>query len=560
MVASIAARARRFSAEVAKRSEAVRRFDATDGAATLQMALRELREEHEALLVADEELRVQSEELQTTLASAEVDRQRHREVFDAIADVLLIVDDSGVVQDANRAALGFLALDRRRVRGKPLSALLERQDIRGWYAALRELKIGAHVVRLPIHVRRRGSPSIAVVATCSLFGDGKHVLVNAHPSAPAVPHTTAELERALRDTKELLARERAERERLEDQVRGIARFVEGLSNGLRGPMQAVIGWANLLMRETLAKPARDGALSVIARSVRLQLGVLDELLDIARVTTGGLPFEMQSLDLAALVRRVCDGFSEAARDADVSVAIDTPDEPLSVFGDRSRLERVVSALVSNAIKFSRRGGHVHASASKDGAHVVLRISDDGRGIEPAKLETLFAGPTRARGDDAGGFGLYVAHQIVELHSGTLRAESDGANRGATFILSLPERIDAERSAHPRLAGLRVLIVEDDRDTRELLGALLTDRGASTSVTNDAADAIAVVHTFRPDVIVSGIAEGDALVRGLRQIAPDVPTIALGHDGGMAEPWFDAHLSKPLVLSDVLRTIADLAAD
>lgn len=584
----LARRVRAFSAEIASRTAAVESFaplEATHGddASAVRVVLRELREEHEELLTADEELRAQSEELRHAIARSEEERQRYQELFEASSDALLVTDPFGVVQGLNAAAAAMFTLERRRVRGKPLSVLFGGDDTKRWFKALRDLKAGRRRVTIALSVKRHGSSAVPVSASCTAVEGGARVLVSARRADPPLPAVDADdriaaLERALRDNQDLLARERDARRRLEIQSKATARFVGLLRHDLRGPLNAVLGWADLLGREPLAKAARERALSVISRNARMQLGLVDQLLDVFRMTGDKLPFEVRPFDVGAAVQRACSTFARASRDAGVTLSVDTTLEAgATLFGDAARIEQVMTILLSNALTFTPRGGNVRVAVARHGDFVVIRVADDGRGVDSRHVDTLFSfGHARRAAPDGGGLGLglYVAKQLVELHGGSIVAESEGLDRGATFTVRLPatssgDEADGPRATAPadRVEGVRVLVVDDDVDTRELLASVLGERGASVAVARDAAQAFELVGSFRPDVLVSDVAlpgeDGLSLLRRVREIAPELSAIALSgfataSDVARAhEAGFDVHLAKPLALGKLLDAIADL---
>jgi signal transduction histidine kinase len=583
-----AERVERFSAELRERTEALRTFEqdgAEDDIASLRGALQELRNQHTELIAADEELHRQLEELQRTVRRADRERARQEQLLGAVSDVVLVLSRSGVVEEANDAARRVFAMDARWLTGTPIVALLDGSDHRSFYTALEEAST-SRTVRVSISIRRRDRLVVPLTATCSVIDGGRRVLLTAQRiilhddgETTEVSVERAGLERELRDKDDLLAYERAARHRLEERVRATDRFLAVLSHDLRAPINVVLGWTDLLTREHLAKDARDRALATIARNARLQLGLVEQLLDLSRVSAGNVFLNAVALDVAALIPRVCESFLPASRDAGVTLTFDvTTTEPAVVFADVMRVEQVLSNLVSNAIKFSSAGGKVKVALASDGHQVAIRVSDDGRGIAPSHLLTIFErfGQTDPADARLGGLGLglYIAHQLVTLQGGSLHAESDGLGHGATFVVRLPTRQGAPAPAErpstkeplARLDGLRVLVVEDDTDERELLVTMLNDGGATASATRDAFGAMAVYSTFRPDVVVSDIGlpwdDGLSLIRRIRVIDPEVLAVALSsfarkEEAARAlEAGFDVHLSKPLSAKALMGAIAE----
>ncbi len=545
----------------------------------LEAAVATIEEQAEELSVAEEELRAQIEALEEAAGAAARERARYRELFEAVSLALLVVDRAGVVHAANRAAEQLFAADAAHLRGRAFAALASAQDA----AALRgllERRDGAADVGL---ARVRGANFRAHVTCAPLDEDRTLVVVERVEEAQRdLGASTAQLARALRDKDELLQRERALRERLERTDSAKDRFIAVLSHDLRGPINAVLGWTRILKNEQLPVDARTRALETIERSTRTQLALVEELLDLSRIAADKIPLELRPLDLRACARHVVELMSPLAIDAGIVVTTDFDEDPTPIFADRERIVQIVTNLLSNAIKFTPGGGHVNVRVRSEASHATLTVEDDGRGVDPAMLPHLFecyrqgADPKTAR--TGLGLGLYIVRRLIELHGGTIEAASEGCGKGSRFTMRLPL---AEQHAEPAieraipaeestvdLDHVRVLVVDDDPDSRDLLAAVFSDKGASVFAAGDASQAFAMFTTCTPDVIVSDLdmpgEDGCSLVRRIHSAQADVPAIAVSgcaaakdaeraHDAG-----FEVHLPKPVDTRELVSRIRELA--
>jgi signal transduction histidine kinase len=370
-------------------------------------------------------------------------------------------------------------------------------------------------------------------------------------------------------------------------------FLAALSHELRTPLSAVLGWARLLRAGDLDPPARARALDTIERSALAQSRLVDDLLDVSRIVAGTMRLHVVVCDLADVVEGVVESLRPAAAARGVAVQTAFDVEGRTITGDPERLQQVAWNLVSNAIKFAAQGGHVEVTLARVGDQVELAVVDDGCGIAPSLLPHVFerfrgAHATTARANEGLGLGLAIARHVVELHGGSIRAESEGEGRGATLRAVLPAheaKLDApsfgrmrvtarsgEQTAAPSLAGLRVLAVDDDEDARELLAAVLGQLGAAATVVGSARDAFGAIDREPYDVLLSDIAmpeeDGYSLLRRVRA-HPDVrrarvPAAALtafarAEDGRRAiAAGYQVHLAKPVeaaVLASVVKRLA-----
>jgi signal transduction histidine kinase/ActR/RegA family two-component response regulator len=383
-----------------------------------------------------------------------------------------------------------------------------------------------------------------------------------------------------------LLREEAARAVAERESRTKDEFLAILSHELRSPLQGILGWLTVL-RETRPEPAQtQRALQAIERGVRQQAQLVNDILDVSRIVAGKLQLEREAVDLAALVEECVDQTVPEARERALELESDVTHCGV-VLGDRHRLRQSVTNILANALKFTPAGGRIVVRCYREESDVVITVRDTGQGIAPAFLPHIFDRFTQA--DDgprpsAGGLGLglSIVRQIVEVHGGSVHAESAGLSRGATFVLRLPlappdsgavaESSDsAARPPRTTLDGVSIVLVDDDHETRDSLALLLTTRGAVVRHAGSVGAALDACAQELPDVVISDISmpdqDGYALIGALRRLDGHRP-IALAltglagdsDRGRTAEAGFDAHLSKPVDLDALVAKILELIGD
>ena len=393
-----------------------------------------------------------------------------------------------------------------------------------------------------------------------------------------------------------LAREQAARAEAEAANRLKDEFLAMLSHELRTPLTAILGWAKLLADGEVAAGKTADAFAAIYRNARTQAKLIDDLLDVSRVITGKLRIEVAPTDLGAVVEAAAAVVRPAAAAKGVELHVRLDDEGLTADGDPARLQQVVWNLLSNALKFTPAGGGVEARVRRAGSQLEVAVSDTGQGIGPEFLPHVFErfrqadmGTTRRHGGL--GLGLAIVRHLVELHGGTVRAESEGEGRGSTFTVRLPVRavhgegrapacaeeparpgVFAAPAAAPALEGVKVLVVDDEPDARRLLTEVLSRRGAEVLTAASAAEALEVLQTWRPDVLLSdvGMPDGDGyeLIRRVRQLPEGrggrTPAAALTAYAGPGDralalaSGFQLHVAKPVEPDELAAAVAGLA--
>jgi PAS domain S-box-containing protein len=378
----------------------------------------------------------------------------------------------------------------------------------------------------------------------------------------------------------LLARERDARRQAEEANRAKDEFLAIVSHELRTPLNAMMGWAQLLQTGSLPQEKEAQALDRIEQSARLQAKLIDDLLDVSRIIGGKLQIERETVDLARVVRAAVESLRHVAERRRIQVALAGELPELTVEGSGARLQQVLSNLIDNAIKFSESGQVVEVSLVREGSQARIDVCDHGAGIDPEFLPRVFqrfgqadTSTTRRRGGL--GLGLSIVKHLVELHGGRVSVTSEGHGHGARFTVHLPRKgVTGEvprlviENAEPMLTGITVLGVDDDQTARDVLRALLADRGADITTVGSAGEALALLHSQPVDVIVSDIGMPD--VDGLELAArircdPDpaiagLPLVALtayasGSDRDRAFVFgFDAYVTKPVEAKELVRNI------
>jgi PAS domain S-box-containing protein len=405
------------------------------------------------------------------------------------------------------------------------------------------------------------------------------------------------------ERRQALAREKEARKEAEAANRLKDEFLATVSHELRTPLASIIGWARMLAEEDLNAGEQAQALEIIWRNARAQVQLVDDLLDVSRIITGKLRLDVRPVNLASVIEAAVDSVRPAADAKGIDLRLVLEPRLNLIQGDPGRLQQVVWNLLSNAVKFTPERGRVEVRVERLDAHAAVVVSDTGRGIAPEFLPHVFerfrqADSSTTRLHGGLGLGLAIVRHLVEAHGGSVRADSEGEGRGATFTVELPLSVEAEPVRPPApagvaegapmtrqpaagtkggaqslpLIGLRVLMVDDDADAVEMLAAFLRRAGAEVTAVASAPAALDALGPFRPDLIVADVAmpevDGREMMRRVRSLGPDeggrTPAVALTAYAGEAErslslrSGFQAHLDKPAEPGELLKVIAELA--
>jgi PAS domain S-box-containing protein len=391
----------------------------------------------------------------------------------------------------------------------------------------------------------------------------------------------------------LLKRESNAREAAEESNRLKDEFLATVSHELRTPLTAILGWSRLLEEGSLDDQVANQAIESIRRNAKAQTRIVDDILDVSRIITGNLLFELHPVELAPVIEAAINAVRPTADAKGVGLEAEFDSAPLVVSGDANRLQQVIWNLISNAVKFTEKGGCVSLGLRQVNSSVEIKVADTGQGISPAFLPFVFdrfrqADSTTTRQHGGLGLGLAIARHLVEIHGGTIRAESPGNGSGATFTLKLPlvdcgdkaavfgttETVMAVSPYQPQqlLSGLSVLVVDDDVDTLEFMATALKSRQANVTAVSSAVDALIAIKANRPDVLISDIAmpdqDGYALIEKVRLLDHGeeltIPAVAITayakeEDRERAlSSGFQIYLPKPVELTELVSVIARAA--
>ena len=406
-----------------------------------------------------------------------------------------------------------------------------------------------------------------------------------------VRERTAEIEALLQSTES--ARQEAERaNRLKDE------FLATVSHELRTPLNAITGWAAMLRDGGLDPATQMKAVETISRNAMLQAQLISDLLDVSRIVSGKVRLDLKPVNLPPLIQAAVDTIRPAAEAKNIKIDTFLASGIEPILGDPARLQQIVWNLLSNAIKFTFHNGHVQILLEKTGSHLELTVRDDGPGIRPDFLPHIFerfrqGDPTSTRAHQGLGLGLTIVRHLLEMHGGGIQAMNREDVSGAIFKAVLPLPTDAVavepltgtveagpssaggvtglRSASS-LTGIRILVVEDEADSREVVALLLERCGAGVMVASSAREALSILERELPDVLVADIEmpeeDGYSLIQKIRTLPPErggqTPAIALTAHVGVSDrvklldAGFQRHVPKPVHPAELVSIVAGLA--
>ncbi len=393
----------------------------------------------------------------------------------------------------------------------------------------------------------------------------------------------------------MLAREQTARAEAEVANRLKDEFLATVSHELRTPLTAIVGWSDMLRRGMVKEADIGHAFETIERNARAQTQLVDDILDVSRIITGKLRLEVMSVDPVAVVDAAIESVRLAAEAKGIHIRKTIDAGLMWVAGDAARLQQVIWNLLSNAIKFTPGGGILNVRLGRVGSQVEIAVADTGQGIAPEFLPYVFerfrqADGTTSRRYGGLGLGLSIVRHLVELHGGAVRADSGGEGQGATFTVSLPLApkghavaggvaahapapavISLQLDSPESLEGVKILLVDDEADTRELVRAVLEHCGAAVSTATSVAEALELLDRTRPDVLIGDIGmpgeDGYDLIRKIRALPAgrgrDVRAVALtayarAEDRMRAlREGFDTHVAKPMEMAELVAVVAGL---
>jgi PAS domain S-box-containing protein len=434
-------------------------------------------------------------------------------------------------------------------------------------------------------------------------GELRRILFSAEPLDLRGEHCWLTLSRDITERKHaeeererLLLQEKEAREEAEMASRMKDEFLATISHELRTPLTAILGWASMLNRGSLSQVQTRRALRVIEQSARSQAGLVDDILDTARIITGRLKLDAHPVEIEGVFQAAIDVIRPSAEAKRIALQVAIEDRDGIIFGDANRVQQVIWNLLSNAVKFTSEGGRVEARLSGTRGHIEIAVTDTGLGIDPQFLPYVFdrfrqADSTSTRKYSGLGLGLAIVRHVVEMHGGTVAASSPGKGQGATFKVRFPRASDILLQSEKRLSGsgwkqptqsfqmgdkqnlggVRVLVVDDDLDTLEMVKVILQDRGAEVTTASSAGEALEALEHALPDALVSDLAmpeqDGYELIAAIRKRGPErggnIPAVALTAYARVEDrvraltAGFQMHVPKPVDATELAAVVANL---
>jgi len=519
----------------------------------------------------------------TNLRSPELAPYWLAALIESADDAIISKTLEGIITSWNKGAERIFGYTADEVIGKPVTILIPPGQEDEEPAILARLRAGERIEHYEtIRVRKDGT-RIHISLTVSPIKGPKGDIIGASKIARDITeqiqaHT--ELDAAYRQAEES--------SRLKEE------FLATISHELRTPLSAILGWARMLRLGQLSEENAAKALDTIERNARAQAQLIDDLLDVSRIVTGKLRMDVRPSDPSTFIDAAVDAVRPAAEAKGVRMQKVMDTGLISIPGDPVRLQQVIWNLLSNAIKFTPRGGRVQIRSERVNSHLEIVVSDTGQGISPDFLPHVFdrfrqADQKTSRQHGGMGLGLAIVRHLVELHGGNVSAASDGEGKGSTFIVRLPispiYKVDATGArVHPaardllpaneateRLDGLRILVVDDEPDTRDLLKQGLENCGANVRLAASAAEAVDSIVAEIPDMLISDIGmpgiDGYDLIRQIRGLPADaggkIPAVALTAYTRVEDrlqalrAGYDMHVPKPVELAELVAVAASV---
>ena len=398
------------------------------------------------------------------------------------------------------------------------------------------------------------------------------------------------IKRADEEKRQLLENERIARSEAERASQIKDEFLATLSHELRTPLNAILGWSQLILQGSMKKEDIQRGLKTIERNARSQNKLIEDLLEMSSIICGKVRLDVKRLNLSDIVESAVESMPPAAKAKDIRLRkiIDPSAGPVS--GDPNRLQQIIWNLLSNTVKFTPKGGSIEVIVERIASHLEVTVKDSGLGIKPEFLGYVFdrfrqADSSLTRQHGGLGLGLAIVKQLVGIHGGTVRVESAGENEGASFIVSLPlAPISERKDQHPAmsiypgaddepiaLSGMRVLVIDDEADARELIKWILTHSKADVVTAANAMEGLAMLKTEKPEVMISDIGmpgkDGYQFIREARKLSAidggKTPAVALTAFAGSGDrtraliAGYQMHLAKPVDAHELIATIGSL---
>jgi PAS domain S-box-containing protein len=513
-------------------------------------------------------------------------RRSERELSDFFESAVVglhWVGPDGTILRANRAELEMLGYSREEYVGRNIAEFhVDAESIKDM---LRRLRAGEVLHEYEARMRCKDGSIRHVLVDSSVMWEGgkfKHTR--------CFTRDITDRKRAEQELERLLESERKARREAEEASRLKDEFIATVSHELRTPLTAIMGWTRMLRDGLLDPETATKALEAVDRNAKSQAQLIEDLLDISRIASGKMHLELKPVAPSAVINSAVEAVRPTALAKGIRIQLVVDPEAGPVTGDYERLQQVVWNLLSNAVKFTPPGGRVEARLERVNGRVEITVSDTGQGIGPEFLPHVFerfrqadSSITRAHGGM--GVGLSIVRSIVEMHGGTVRAASEGVGRGATFTVSLPlaevrrepveqpRPVRAPAACPPELEGLKILVVDDEPDTCEMLRVTFEQCGSKVRTTTSAAGALALVEEWHPGVLVADISmpemDGYELIRRVRERGAKngggIPAVALTAMARVEDrlqalnAGYQMHVPKPVEIAELRAVVASLVS-
>ena len=512
-------------------------------------------------------------------------------IIDSSDDAIVSKTLEGVITSWNQAAERIFGYTAAEAVGRHISLIIPKERGSEETEVLSRLVRGERINHFETIRRAKDGRLVDISLTVSPVRNSAGRIIG----ASKVARDISDQRRREQERQSLLEREREARAEAEAVNRSKDQFLATLSHELRTPLNAIYGWARMLDTGRLDEPAIRRATEAILRNAAAQVQLIEDLFDVSRVITGNMRLEVRPLNVAAVLEAALDTVRPAATAKGVHLESVLEPGAEAMMGDPARLQQVIWNLLMNAVKFTPRGGRVTAHLRRVSTHIEIVVSDTGEGIAPEHMPRLFqrfgqADSSSTRGHTGLGIGLALVRHLVDLHGGTVNAHSAGQGLGATFTVTLPvSAVPALFPPQPHLASeparvpgtdqpkpvslrdLRILVVDDDAEGLELAALILINAGAEVRTSPSAADAIAVLEGWSPDVLVTDLAmpgeDGFSLLRRARRVTTQrgrrLPALALTAYGRSEDrirvlaAGFSLHLAKPVNPAELVLCVASL---
>jgi PAS domain S-box-containing protein len=495
-------------------------------------------------------------------------------LVESAEDAIISKTLDSIITSWNRGAERVFGYTADEVIGKPITILIPPGHDDEEPFILARLRRGERIEHYETQRVRKDGTIIDISLTVSPIFSNDGRIIGA-----------SKIARDISDRKRIEARERAALMQAEQANRAKDEFLATISHELRTPLTAILGWVKMLGTGTMDQESTRRAIDVIERNVRIQTKLIEDLLDISRIVSGKLRIDVKPVDPVAVINAAIDVIKPASEAKNIRINTVMDSTAGFIGGDFERLQQVIWNLLSNAVKFTPPEGNIRIELSRGRSQIQIAVTDSGSGISPHFLPYVFnrfsqADSSITRAHSGLGMGLAISKSLIELHGGTITVSSPGAGQGSTFVIALPVSAVARKQMESSsltpdldrpndLAGVKILVVDDEIDACEMLQFLFQRSGAQVAIATSAEEALRVIDRFGPDVLVSDIGmphvDGYELIRrirssGLRKL-PAVALTALTRIEDRVKALaagYQMHVAKPVEPIELLAVVTSLA--